>query len=282
MKKSVHILSFIFSFLIVFSCEPSRAENGDLLNGIKELEIENGEGTTSSRLLVKMISHSKDEDTGEWVDETFNYKYANRKLISYEGDFTEKTNFEYNTNNKISKIVATGQTSSLEYLGGNVSKISTDIAGVAKINATYIYTSGKLSRVISIQEYTLPVPTKLYLETTYEYNGENMVKSNIKNGIYLPNGTLEMNPMEDQELIFTYDNKKSPYKLLPKEFIIWLAGIGPQGAAYLSTNNVKTYSIKVGGNSEPALTYNHEYDTEDYLIKSSNNAGETIKYEYLK
>lgn len=282
MTKLINIFAFLFAAFLLFSCEPSRAENGDFLFGVNPGETGGGGegGGTTNRLLKKMISRSLD-DTGEWVTETLTYNYTNGKLVSYDGDGGEKVNFDYNTNNKISKIYSTGQSSILEYGGGNLNKITTTIDGVATITATYTYTNGRLSKSVSIQEYSIPFPIKMYLETTYEYTGENITKSTIKNGIYLPSGELEMNPAEDQALSFTYDTKKSPYKLLPKEFIIWMAGIGPQGGAFLSTNNINTITISLAGASQTPVKYTYTYDSENYPTKSVTDEDESIMFEYI-
>lgn len=270
--------------MIVFSCEPSRAENGDILNGVDGTGGNGGTDnpTTVDRLLMKMISHEKNEDTGEWEDATLSFQYEGSKLISYDDGSGGKTNFTYNANNKISKVSNPGLTSTLEYSNGNVSKLTTILTGVGNIVSNYTYTSGKLSKVVSVQEYTIPIPMKIYLEASYQYSGENIVKEIIKTGFYLPDGTLQMDPNQDQSFDFTYDDKKSPFKLLPKEFCLWLAGVGPHGAAFTSTNNIKTQTVTVNGTSEPIITYSHEYDPENYLIKSTGDDGETLQYEYKK
>lgn len=283
MNKFINILAFLFAAFLLFSCEPTRDVNGDYLSGILSPGETGGGGNgggTTNRLLKKMISRSIDEDSGEWVTETLNYNYTNGRLVSYDADGGEKFNFDYNTSNKISKMYSTGQSSVFEYGGGNLNKITTTIDGLGKITASFTYANGRLSKTVSIQEYSVPFPIKLYLETTHEYTGENITKSTIKNGIYLPNGELEMNPAEDQTLSFTYDAKKSPYKLLPKEFIIWMAGIAPQGGAFLSANNISTFTISLAGNSQTPVNYTYTYDSENYPIRSVTDGEESIIFEY--
>ncbi len=276
MTKTINILAFIFSLLIVFSCEPSRDDNGDLLNGL--INNGSGENPTSTRLLKKINSHEKN-DVGEWEDTEMVFNYSGSKLIS-TSDESGVTTFEYNSNNKISKIKNTGQNTTLEYSGGSVSKMITEIAGgFGKITTTYTYTAGKLSKSISTQEYTFPFPVKIYLESTYQFAGENMIKLVAHAGVYLPDGTLEM---DDRPTMadFTYDAKKSPYKLLPQEFAIYLAGVGPQGAAFLSTNNVTKYKVVNNDGTSEEVNYNHTYDSEDYVEMTTGIDGGSVKYTY--
>ena len=70
MKKLFGFLSFVFSLVILFSCEPGRDENGDLLFGVNN-PGENGGGTTGIVKHLKSVT-SKD-DSGKTV--TFNYTY---------------------------------------------------------------------------------------------------------------------------------------------------------------------------------------------------------------
>lgn len=263
------------------SCDPSQDGNGDFLNGVVYENNTNnggGTGTPSGRVLKQLKSHLKD-DTGQYEDATFNYNYTGTKLTSHTDDSGEVTRFDYNSSNKISKMSGTGQTSVFSYSGGNLSTVVTDVAGVAKMTATYTYSGGKLSKIISIQEYSLPFPIKAYFETTYEFQGENMAKSVIKNGVYNPvTGDLEMSP-DVQTVSFTYDSKKSPYKLLPLEYHLCMIGIAPQGGNYLSSNNAEKVTIANGGVTTEVMTFSHAYDSENYPTKST--AGQDfIEYKY--
>jgi hypothetical protein len=261
--------------LILFSCEPGRAENGDLLFGLNQ-NPNTDIPENPSRLLKTMFSHSKNEDTGEWEDTNYIFNYNGNKLVSYTDETGELTKIDYNSNNKISKVYNTGLSSVYEYSGSNVSKVTTNIAGgFGNIVATYSYTGNKLSKIISIQEYTFPIPFKLYMETTYEYQGENIVKSVVKEGLYNPTtGDLEMSDGQ-QTISSTYDNKKSPFTLLPKEFILMLIGLGPHGAGFLSANNFKSITT-LDSTSPPATTTNYiyTYDDKDYPIKVNSDTSE--------
>lgn len=273
-----NILYYIFGLFIISSCSPNQDENGDFLRGI-EYDTQIGGGSTTSKQLKKMETHLEDITTGTIENHSYTYTYTGAKLVSYKDEQGITTRLDYNTNNKISKVSNVGQTSLFEYSGSNVSKVVTTITDLGKITSTYSFTSGKLSKTISIQEYSVPFPLKMYIETTYQYQGENVVKSLIKSGIYDPvTGDLEMSP-EDQTISFTYDAKKSPYKLLPTEYILLLAGIGPQGAAYLSANNFEKVTIAVVGNPTETMTFKHDYNSENYPTKSTADK-EYIQYTY--
>lgn len=281
MKNLFYYLSFIFGFMLLSSCVPNQDGNGDYLIGVDynpNTGTGGDPGTPSSRQLKKMTSHLQD-DAGGFEDSNITYTYSGTKLVSYRDDSGETTIIDYNSNNKISKVSNSAQSSVFEYTGSNVSKVVTTITDIAKITATYTYSGGKLVKAISVQEYTVPIPLKMYLETDYQYQGENMTKSVIKNGIYDPvTGDLVIMP-EQQSITFTYDTKKSPYKLLPTEYILLLAGIGPQGGAYLSANNFEKITISNSGASGEVLSFSHVYDSENYPTKST--AGEEyISYTY--
>lgn len=277
MKK---IFFYIFGLFIITSCSPSQDVNGDFLLGL-DYSSEGGSsggGQTTSKQLKRMETNMKDEDTGDIENHSYTYSYSGAKLISYKDDSGETTKFDYGSNGKISKVYNAEQVSVFEYTGSNVSKVTTTITGIAKITSTYTFSSAKLSKVVTIQEYSVPFPVKAYLETSYQYQGENVTKSLTKAGVYNPvTGDLEMDP-EDKNITYTYDAKKSPYKLLPMEYILLIAGIGPQGGAYLSSNNFEKITIAQGTSSE-AMTFSHDYDQDNYPTKSTSGQ-EYIKYSY--
>lgn len=278
MKSFLHILTFLFSAVILFSCEPGRDENGDYLFGVIQNPNTDGGGTSADRLLKRMTSHAMNDDTGEWEDSDITYNYTNKKLVSYTENGGEPTLFTYNGSNKISNLSSSRQNADFEYSAGTLSKITTTIAGFATITSNFTYTDAKLTKTISIQEYSVPIASKVYTETTYEYDGENLVKANLRAGFYLPNGELEMNP-ETQTFSFEYDAMKNPYQLLPKEFILFLSGIAPQGAAYLSANNFTKFTNSVGGFSD-ITTYTYIYDEQNYPKEMKGEDNESTKFEY--
>lgn len=69
MKKILGFLSFVFSLMILFSCEPGRDGNGDLLFGVQDPD-HNGGSTGKVKLLKKMTVTDKDGAVS-----TINYNY---------------------------------------------------------------------------------------------------------------------------------------------------------------------------------------------------------------
>ncbi|MFC4686034.1 hypothetical protein ACFO4P_03700 [Epilithonimonas pallida] len=275
-----NILYYIFGLFIIASCTPNQDENGDLLKGVDyETNTNNGGSGTTTRLLKQVKSHTKNEDTGEYEDENYTYNYSGTKLTSYTDASGEVTKFDYNSSNKISKMYNAGQTAVFTYAGTSLTKVVTEITGTAKITADYSYSGGKLSKIISVQDFTIPFPIKAYYETTYEFQGENMMKSVTKNGVYNPvTGDLEMSP-EINTVSFTYDSKKSPYKLLPLEYYLCLIGIAPQGGNFLSANNSLKTTVANTGASAEVMSFSHTYDSKNYPVKSTSGE-DFIEYKY--
>ncbi|KEY17799.1 hypothetical protein [Kaistella antarctica] len=267
MKKIFGILSLIFSMVILFSCEPSR-EDGDLLLGIKDPE--------QPRLLKKIVSNWKDQGTNEQKVSEITYTYNENKLISYEDIFAEPTLVMYNSDNKISELSNTNQTVTFQYEAENVSKITIVIPNISTTTTSYTYSASQVVKAKKDQQYFLPIPKKTYSETSYEYTGPNMTKATLKTGTYLANGNVEMNP-EDQILTFTYARKRSPYTLLPKEFVVYLAGIDRFGPALLSAGTFTKVSTEPGTIEDVNFIY--VYDNADYPTQRNKTDDET-KFEY--
>lgn len=258
----------IFGLFLMVSCTSDQDTNGDLLHNIwYDFKV---------RQLTKMETHLID-DTGNFETESYTYSYIGSKLISYTDQDGSVTTLEYNADNTISKLVGDGTVSDFKYSGGNVSEIITTQEGVGTITSTYTFSGGKLTKVESIHNYTSPVSMKTYISTEYQYAGVNVSQSVIKSGIYNTSGTLVMNP-DTQTISYTYDNKKSPYLLLPKGYILMLSGLGPQGGAYLSVNNFETVTIAEGTSSED-LTFSHTYDKDGYPLTSKAD-DQYINYTY--
>lgn len=280
MKKLLYFFTFAFSLLIVFSCEPARDQNGDLLFGVDGAGGTGGGGTPpSGRLLTKMESHAIDLETGEMSDETLTFQYEGTKLVSTTDQDGNVTLITYNSNNRISKLTSAGQTATLEYSGSNVSKLTSDITGLLKTTSTFTYSGSKLTKVATIHEFTFPIPMKSYIEGNYTYSGSNIVKTIIKTGIYNFDGQLEMSP-DDQVYDISFDDKKSPYKLLPSEYLSYMFGMGPHGAFLQSANNHLQLKISATGTPAETTNYTHIYDSEGYPTKTTSSADEYIIYTY--
>jgi|GEM_PF-1564291 len=283
MKNTIQIFAIFFSLITVFSCDSKRDLNGDLLFGLNPVEGDGDNNPTPApdRLLKKMISHVYDEDMEEWEDQSIILNYEDKKLVSYEDEESgEKMDIEYNSSNKISKITTGAAMNSVfEYSGNNISKITTTYTGLSTAVTTYTYNGNKMVKSVTIMDISFPMPVKTYTEDTYEYQGNNVTKNTTKIGVYNPfTGNLEIDPGSLISL-YEYDNKNSPYSLLPKEFTQFFSSISPQAGFYNSANNpVKSTMTDQEGNTT-VHTINHTYDAENYTIKSTSG-DEFYIYEY--
>ena len=222
MKNIFHLFILFFGAVLLFSCDSKRTDEGDLLFGLDGNP--NTDTPTITRKLKTIDAHEYDEDLEEWEDSKTTFSYEGSKLVSYkEESSTEPTLIEYNSDGKISRIYDSGQSAVFEYTSGVVTKQTTDIAGIANIVTTFSYSGGTLVKAVSVQTYTFPFETKYNLEANYEYSGTNISKEIMKVGIYDDAGNLEMFDDQQQAFIFTFDDKYSPYKLLPKELLLYLA-----------------------------------------------------------
>ncbi|MCG2793490.1 MAG: hypothetical protein L6262_08100 [Weeksellaceae bacterium] len=276
MKKLLHIFYIILGIFVLASCDPDQDFNGDYLIGVHYTPTSTG--TAVTKQLKQMTSHLKN-DAGQFEDQSITYSYSGSKLLSFKDNSGAVYTLSYNNANKISKIYSALQTSDFEYSGTDLYKTITTISGAGKITSTYSFSAGKLSKVISVQELSIPIPLKYYYETTFEFQGENMTNSLTKNGVYNPlSGNLEMSA-DTQSVSFTYDSKSSPYRLLPMEYNLFLVGIASQAGNFVSANNAEKVTVSKTGSAPQILTFVHTYDTENYPTKST--AGDQhIAFQY--
>ena len=281
MNKFINIFSFIFAAFFVLSCEPSRAENGDYLFGVNNPGGTGGGGSTTNRLLKKMITHLEDEDTGEMEDGITIFNYTSGKLTSIDDGTSGTMRVEYNSNNKISKLLIDGvMTATFEYSGIILSKITTEFTGVSKSVTNYTFVEGKMVKSITVTEMTfMPIPIKLYTEDSYEYQGNNVSKNITKIGAYDPvTGELVMDP-GSVNTVFEYDAKKNPFSLLPKEYVYFYSSISPQTGSFTSANNPLKAAVTEQDGTSATSTTTYIYDEQDYVTKLTSGE-EYYQFEY--
>lgn len=279
MKKSVQILSFIFSLLIMFSCEPSRAENGDLLHGIKENNTENG----TTKLLKKLTVNN---NQGSAV--TINYIYQGIQLtsittsdnsssyeISYNGDFINQIIHTASENG-----ASVTSTLDLVYEEKILTKINEeqDENGEIIKSVTDITYDGE-QRISKIKRTTFtndtPPKKSLILTSELTFSEENISKW-ILTADSNPSSPIPVPPMVITTNLPSYDDKKNPFSGLPKAFNIAALYFEISGQAILgfSKNNPKKVTSE-GQTGE----YIYVYDSDGYPILSTVD-DETLKYEY--
>ena len=109
MNKFFNILTLFFSIFILFSCEPGRAENGDLLFGVNGSSGSGGGGTTVSK---KLKSVTVDDGTDVI---TYSYTYNSDGKLTKLKSSDNSGNYElfYDANKSIDKITVTQSDGSL-------------------------------------------------------------------------------------------------------------------------------------------------------------------------
>ncbi len=275
MKKTLHIFTLIFSIIILVSCEPSRAENGDLLNGLNE----NLTGNTTTKLLKKL---TVSDDSGSPV--TINYFYDGIRLVSvttsdnsssyeitYDGDFISQ--IVYVNSDQGESVTSTLD---LLYDGKILKKINEeqDTNGEIIKSVTDITYDGMQLSQIKRTTFTNDTPPKeaLILTSDLTFSGPNVSKwiltteSKIP---VIPKIVLTAN-------ITSYDDKKNPFSQLPKEFNIATLHFETSGQSILGFCKNNPKKITVAGQT---ADYIYVYDSDGYPVLATVD-DETLKYEY--
>jgi len=263
MKKLLYILGTVLSVVVLFSCEPGRAENGELLFNVDEPSYD-----WEPRFLSK-VSNSAGEniiykyDTSDRLTDVnytrgntsaFQFTYepnsikTNSAVVTYENlntIFTSTLAFEYNTDNSLSQ--ATGI---IDQDGTKLSDIKIEVE----------YTDTRPSKITST---VTPVKTPSNVtrsENTLVYDGEGLASwtKTLTSG-----GNVDF----EQTIAFTaFDNKRNAFAKLPMVYRILstVYNEGPWGVAGFSKNNFK--KITVDGES---AEYIYKYDPKKYPTEAS-------------
>lgn len=292
MKHVLNIFALIFSALLLFSCEPSRDENGDYLFGVNPNPNTNPGGGTSGNL-KNLKSVTFDDGSGEKV--TYNYTYAADKLI---GVTTSDNSVSYTIlydNNLIDKITVvqddTGITTTdftLTYNNGQLVEakgVGSEEGGNSFTNTlTATHTNNMVSKVLSkmvgIDSADPTVTYELFtLQSDITYAGNNI--SSWKFTTLFP-ATVPLPAIVLTSTFSDYDNKKNPFNTLPEAFNIVssLYGLDSTAVTGFSANNYGKVTVASDSDSQSA-TYTYTYDADGYPTKAvaSNNLG-TLTFTY--
>ena len=290
MKKIFGFLSLIFSMVILFSCEPSRAENGDLLFGINNSGGTGVGGTTAVTKNLK--SATAIDNTGETI--TYNYSYLLGKLVNVKAsDNSISYNLFYNQNsiNKITIVqndgsIITTTDFAITYTNGKFIEakgLGKEDTGNSFTNTiTANYNNNKISKILSkMVGIDTADPTVTYelftLQSDITYAGNNI--SSWKFSTTFP-PTLPIPPMVITTVFSNYDTKYNPFHNLPEAYniISSLYGVSTSAVSGFSANNYG--KVAVDGQ---AATYIYTYDADGYPTKAvaSDNLG-TLTFEYVK
>jgi hypothetical protein len=289
MKKVLYIFIAIFVVASMQSCKRISGEDGDLLNNLDA----NQGGLTGARFLYQEVNS---------IDTIAQYNYSGLKLVEVLGD-KAKTKITYN-GELIYRMnydgVVNGDSTSFtrfftyDVTGKYISTISevrsfygsvhgTTPAPVVKTKAlhTLTYNADKdLSTITSLEGKEIsgtPFAYTNYEKYTFTYN---TAKTNIatvvddtgtySSGVYSP-------VVQKLTYSFTeYDDKISPYTLLPFGYKVSRILDDSTAYYYTSTNNPKKITVTTNLSPFPvnfATTYT--YDPQNYAV-----SGFGVNYDY--
>ena len=243
---------------------------------------------------ITILSCSSDDNDGT-NDQTPEETTKLLKKMSISGNGNYSLTFFYNTDEKLERIERTGTgddfIKQFYYENGVLNRAEfQDLNGNADGTIEqYIYDNEQL---IKREDYF----NNTTLDETYEYSFSNELINNINYFGFNQTSFSEQyifdydtndnvistkvdyvnNSISDQELTFTYDNKKSPFLnlepniVLIDDFFSFVNNPTSEILTDLSTNSVI---------SEKNYTYT--YDNDDYAI-SRTDGTETITYEYYE
>lgn len=287
MKNILNFIALLFSALILFSCEPGRDENGDLLFGLDDPK------PIEELLLKKMTSTNSDDEIS-----TFVYNYSGKQLTSVnidEDGLTSDILLTYDKG-KISKLVMTELDGSnmvstmidLIYTNGLLTssngKMESGGVEIFKTDTNFLYNGATLKKIETI------ISQKNLEDSTTHVEAFKTVSDVIFEGRNLSNWKMTVTTKSPSPIIIppvvvevkmsNYDAFKNPLGTLPKEFNIAGAHLlsGTNSIQGLSVNNYKTATIKADGTATE-VNYIYEYNATGYPIKATSDQG-TLTFEY--
>lgn len=288
MKHIISILSAFFMVFVVVSCEPGRAENGDLLFGI------NGSEPTPDVVQKKLKSVTSKDDTGEI--QTFTFAYTTAGLLHTVTASDHSNDFElfYDANNQINKIKLVQDDGSevtttnfdITYANGRFLEAkgdgSTNSGGKIKSAISAIYTNNKVTRtLLKVQGVDSADPTVLY-DLYVLQNDLTWVQNNLgswKGAILLPPYILPT--IEINTVFANYDTHINPFSLLPEVYSIMSSvyNIDTYGSTGFSANNYRKITITT--NAETITEdFIYVYDTDGYPVTATAGNGVSLTFQY--
>lgn len=279
---------------MLFSCEPTRDENGDYLSGILNPGETGGGGNGGGSGNTKRIKKQTIVDDAGAVS-FFEYNYTGTKLTSvHSEDDGEISDYTLNyTGEILTQMIVlqkdgsdtTKSTLNLTYQNGKLvsssGNVETDGSELNKNVTSYTYdASGKLKKInTSIQSDGMNPGT--YVEMFSLVSDFIFTGNNISTWKFTLT-TAPMPPISFPPIILTstvssYDTLKNPLATLPEAFNIAGAHFmtSTNAAFGLSVNNYKAVTVE-----GVSAQYTYTYDADGYPTKATS-AGATITYEYI-
>lgn len=296
MKRILNILAFVFSVVILFSCEPRRDDNGDYLFGVDQNTGTGGGGTSGVTKKLKSVTY---DDNGTVV--TINYTYLAGNLVSvrttdnsisydliYENNIIKKINVIEESSN----TTKTNFTITYNYNTGifvQATGLGSEASGTTFTNTiTANFANSKVSKIVSKfvgNDISDPnITYDLYtLQNDLTYTGSNVAtwKSTTS---FAPTPPIILPPVIITGTFSDYDSKVNPFSTLPEVFNIVSSQfeMDKYGVTSFSANNYKKINVVSNADNQTA-TYVYTYDADGYPTKAvaSNNLG-SLTFEYIK
>ncbi len=291
MKKIKLFCSLILGLFLMVSCVPEVDENGNLLHGLGNGGNVPGSGGSSggssddgtsatiipNKVISKIFTHTKDEETGKWEDLTTTFNYENKQLKSISTSDGETITIQYNADQKISKMESSGFTAIYTYNANKqATKLSIDAGGLSTINTDFSYdASGKVNKMVNLTSVSFPLSMSIKRNDVLTYSSTQVAKC-VSTYAVTP---ADMGSYANVNSTYTYDNKISPFYTLPLEYNLFYISFGGANSYILSKNNV--LKIAVVSDINDTSTYTYTYDAEGYATKGVNGE-EYSTFEYVK
>ena len=274
MNKILSILFATFISFVIFSCtSPDPAA----LFGLTPNDPNNpGANIAGPRIITKVDS------AGVTIEEYFSTPSGLlQAVVNKVGDTTA---IDYNSNNKINKIIHTSSTGKIETKlyydsSGKVSQITNEtFMGILPISFQLseleYNASGQVSKIIQKNGVTGLTDWFQYKISKMTYSGENLTKIEEENGTITNNVFDPPMPQMGMTYLFeNFDNKINPMTTLPKEYHIGRSALHSMSLIGINYNNAMkstiTYAISP---SNPIITTVNDmvYDSYNYPISAEN------------
>ncbi|WP_124639534.1 MULTISPECIES: hypothetical protein [Amniculibacterium] len=277
MKKNISLFAAAVVMFSVQSCSRSSEIDGNLLN---DMDANQG-GLIGKRALFRETM----------VGDTLTYYYTgynltsaigtnDATLISYNGNAIDKIsfngfvgnnmvsytqNFNYDNNGVINTVIE----------NRNVTPAGQATAINIKSEITVKYKADKSidSLIVKSGEVVAgqPFEYNAYARTAFTYTTNKNVTQLVKNQGVITAGQFVPSIVNTTYKFENFDDKKSPYSLIPFAYLLSQA-IDETGNAYkFSTNNPKKMSFQTHLMPNPTVvTTANTYDPQDYLATSFN------------
>ncbi len=261
--------------LVIFSCVPP---DPAAIYGLTPNDPNNpGANIAGPRIITKSDS------AGIVIEEYFSTPSGLlQAVVNKNGDTTA---IDYNSNNKINKIVRTSSTSKIEIKlyydsSGKVSQITDEnFVGIMslsfQLSELEYNASGKISKITRKKALTGSPGSNdwsHYTISTMTYSGENLVKIEDEHGFVTNNVLDPAIPQMGMTYLFeNFDNKINPMTTLPKEYHIGMSSLHSLLLAGLNYNNMmKSTMIYAISPSAPIITTVSDmvYDSYNYPISA--------------